>query len=350
MKTIIDYSQYSTWLTCPWLWWYKYVAGLQPRYVGQRSDALALGALTHAGLDWFSTTGRLMIPPEVVAEINPTPECLELAERLVRGYLQKYPRDDWQQERTEQAVEFPLVDYNQGGIQYVWKGIAKLDSYFYVPEDTTIDSGLHDQRLTLGRGWWAREYKTKSHGIARDVWMKEWASKRQADFQLLALQHRLESQPRHHGDDVQVRGVLVSVLEKPREYVPSRKCKGCGNSYDLAAFREHAEGHMCPMCGHVQKLKPYEPKVPSNPEFYRIIVTRSPEQLEVARREIAMVAEAMEDMAEEGRGSVIPNRDNCISNRYHRQCEFAEQDIAGVEPSEPTFVKIDPYKYIGIQP
>jgi hypothetical protein len=77
-------------------------------------------------------------------------------------------------------------------------------------------------------------------------------------------------------------------------------------------------------------------------------VTRTPEQLEIARREIAMVAEQMEDLRENGMESVVPNRDNCVSNRWHRECEFAEQHITGVEVAEPTFQIVDPYKYIGL--
>ena len=342
----IDYSQYSKFLFCPWAWYETYVKGMSPRYIGQRSDPLALGSLVHEGLDTFSRTGKVLIPAEVVAEVNPTPEAMQLAELLVRGYIRKYPNEQWQMERTEQAVEFPLDGTD-------WCGIAKLDSYFYVPEDTTIESGLHDQRLTLGRGWWAREYKTKSHGIDRAVWAKEWAAKRQADFQLLALTNLLQNYPHSerftNSATDEVRGILVSVLEKPRDYTPKRKCKGCSNSYELESYLIHADGHMCPMCGYVQKLKPYTPTVPLAPEFYRLIVTRSPEQLAIARNEIAMVAEAMDDLRESGMLSIVPNRDNCISNKYHRQCDFAEQHIAGVNVEEPTFVKIDPYKYIGIQ-
>ena len=379
----IDYSQYSKFLFCPWAWYETYVKGMSPRYIGQRSDPLALGSLVHEGLDTFSRTGKVLIPAEVVAEVNPTPEAMQLAELLVRGYIRKYPNEQWQMERTEQAVEFLLgeiVDttiwtcpqcgcYGNGRATQCgkclstptitgevlprWCGIAKLDSYFYVPEDTTIESGLHDQRLTLGRGWWAREYKTKSHGIDRAIWAKEWAAKRQADFQLLALEHTIHNTsrdwPPEGRDDTTVRGVLVSVLEKPRDYTPKRKCKGCSNSYELESYLIHADGHMCPMCGYVQKLKPYTPTVPLAPEFYRLIVTRSPEQLAIARNEIAMVAEAMDDLRESGMLSIVPNRDNCISNKYHRQCDFAEQHIAGVNVEEPTFVKIDPYKYIGIQ-
>lgn len=346
----IDYSQLSTFNFCPWLWWEKYNRGMSPRYVGQRSDPLALGSLVHNGLDNFSKTGRPFLDNATLEEVNPTFECKQLAEMMVAGYIRKYPSERWAVEATEQAVEFLLRDNRMDRDEWDWTGIAKLDGYFYVPEDTTIESGLPDLQLTLGRGWWSREYKTKSHGIPRPTWMKEWASKMQADFQLLALQTIIQQQPRHMRDDITIRGVLVSVLEKPREYTPTRKCKGCHGSYDLASYLICADGHTCPMCGAVQILKPYTPTVPSNPEFWRMTVTRTPEQLERSRREIAAAAERMEEYRESGEiSSELPNRDNCINNKWHRECEFSEQHIAGVPVEEPRFVKIDPYKYIGIQ-
>lgn len=357
----IDYSQLSKFGFCPWAWYETYVKGMSPRYVGQRSDALALGSLVHNGLDNYSKTGKPFIDDATLLEVTPTPECKLLAEVMISGYIRKYPSERWPVERTEQAVEFPLHLYDPEYLDFYkdrtppndWTGVAKLDGYFYVSEDTTIESGLPDQHLTLGRGWWSREYKTKSHGIDRGVWMKEWAAKRQADFQLLALESILKDEERQ-GDPNGAyghtpRGVLVSILEKPREYTPKRKCKGCSGQYELASFFANPDGHVCPACGHVQKLKPYEPVRPSAPEYFRMIVTRTPEQLEVARREIAGVAERMEEYRDYNRIEVeIPNRDNCITNRWHRQCEFAEQHIAGVDVAAPTFVKIDPYKYIGL--
>src|ERR1700722_14737912 len=105
---MIDYSQYSKFLFCPWAWYENYVQGLAPRYVGQRSDPLALGSLVHNLLDNSSRYGRAVIDDATLAEVTPTPECVALAEVLVRGYLLKYPRERWEVERTEQPVKFPL--------------------------------------------------------------------------------------------------------------------------------------------------------------------------------------------------------------------------------------------------
>lgn len=346
MPNRIDYSQLSTWNNCPWLWHEKYIGGFSPRYSGQRDDALAMGSLVHNGLDNWSKTGKPTIDLETLADVGPTPECLRIAEMMVAGYIMKYPQERWPVEYTEEAVRFPLYPPGQVLLYGTpWEGVAKLDGYFFVPEDTVIESGLPGQSLTLGRGWWSREYKTKSPAVNRGTWMQEWASKRQADFQLLALQNKLLTNATGTNDTI--RGVLVSVLEKPREYTPRRKCKGCGETWELESYRAVPDGHACPMCQHVQKLKPYIPTVVPMPEYFRMIVTRTPEQLEVARREIAMTAELMQDMIEDGRDSVVPNRDNCISNRWHRKCEFAENHIAGREVGEPEYVKIDPYKYIG---
>lgn len=347
---IIDYSQLSTWNFCPWLWYERYVKGMALKYVRQRDDALALGSLVHNGLDNYSKIGKGLIDPATIQEINPTPECFATAELLVRGYLLKYPRERWPVERTEEPVRFPLVD--DGIKPYRIEGVAKLDGYFYVPEDTTIESGLPGQTLTLSRGWWSREYKTKSPAVDRGTWIAEWASKRQADFQILALTDLLKNYPpferRVVGKIDTVQGVLVSVLEKPREYIPKRKCKGCGETYPLEAFFVCVEGHRCPVCGNTQKLKPYIAKEAPIAEYYRLTITRTPGQLETARREITQVALAMEELRTRGMESLPPNRDNCITNRYHRKCEFAENHIAGRVVGEPEFAKVDAYKYIGL--
>lgn len=352
----IDYSQYSMFLSCPWQWYERYVAGWAPNYgVRQRDDALALGSLVHNGLDNFSKSGRPYIDNETLLDVNPTPECFQLAEMMVQGYIQKYPRERWPIEATEEAVKFDLCSE-----AFIWLdnyvGIAKLDGRFYVPEDTTIESGLPGTTLTLSRGWWSREYKTKSPGINRGTWLSEWASKRQADFQILALKHLLrkgweDATIRTQGgqdESDQVQGVLVSVLEKPRQYTPKRKCKGCGESWEMESYFVTAEGHACPSCQAVQHLKPYTPTRPAAPEFFRMVVTRSARQLEIAKGEITAVAEAMDQMREEGMQAAIPNRDNCMTNRYHKKCDYAEHHITGRPVGAPDYIQIDPYKYLGM--
>ena len=104
----IDYSQLSKFKFCPWAWYENYVNGMQPRYVGQRSDALCLGSLVHNALDNIDRTGRMFIDDATLVEMNPTPETKLLAELMVAGYRRKYPTERWECVRTEAAVEFPL--------------------------------------------------------------------------------------------------------------------------------------------------------------------------------------------------------------------------------------------------
>ena len=145
----IDYSQLSKFKFCPWAWYENYVNGMQPRYVGQRSDALCLGSLVHNALDNIDRTGRMFIDDATLVEMNPTPETKLLAELMVAGYRRKYPTERWECVRTEAAVEFPLEKGVSVFHKDDWFGVAKLDKYFYVPEDTTIESGLPDSRLVL---------------------------------------------------------------------------------------------------------------------------------------------------------------------------------------------------------
>lgn len=354
---IIDYSQYSKFNFCPWAWYENYVNQRSKPRIGQRRDPLCLGSLVHNGLDNFAKTGKPTIDEATVLENSPTPETYQLAILLVQGYLKRYPAEQWPVERAEQPLRFPLwnPDYSVPK-ENVLEGLAKLDGYFYVPEDTTIESGLEGYTLTLTRGWWAKEYKTKAASRDRAEWIKEWQTKRQADFQMLALQEYLRTAVTKEGDPLQqemninVQGVLVCVLEKPHEYIPKRKCAGCKNSYELMAFIPKAEGFMCPVCGVVQKLNPYVPKVPKEPDYFRITVTRSAEQLEIAKREILHVAEEMEMMRSGGMSTALPNRDACVNNVHHRECEYHAPHTYGGSTGDPGmgYVTIEATKYMGV--
>jgi DNA-directed RNA polymerase subunit RPC12/RpoP len=362
----IDYSQYSLFKFCEYAWYERYVRGLQTKYPAdkQRDDAIALGSLVHAGLEVFAKTGKPEIPKDVVDEMIPTPECFVLANTMVQGYIKKYPSEVWPVEQCEEPLVWELVPED-----IVWAcckcgvtgnsrrhikcpnclsalidqpvtisigqeqifGLAKFDSFFYVPEDTTIESGLPGESITLARGWWSKEYKTKSSGVNRATWIMEWQTKFQADFQMIALQNRIGEAPK---------GVMVCVLEKPREYTPKRKCAGCGETWEMASYLSTGDGHACPACDYRQKLKPYEPKVPRIPEFYRVLVTRSPEELERSEIEIRETALRMEALRQNS-GLIMPNRDNCVSNKFHRVCEFFKPHRynydAGDRPAEFEF-------------
>lgn len=350
--SILDYSQYSKYLFCPWAWYENYINQRSLHYIGQRSDPLCLGSLVHNALDNFAKSGKPFVDDETIKDNDPTPETMQLCELLVMGYLRKYPKEHWPVERAEQPLQFPL-QFNALGHRYNdgHMGLAKLDGMFYVPEDTTIESGIPEHTLTLSRGWWGKEYKTKAHGRNRSEWIKEWQTKRQADFQILALTHHLESMPETAETQGQlaVQGILVCVLEKPHEYIPKRKCAGCKASYELELYRPVEHGFVCPACNVVQELSPYIPKVPKIPEYFRISVTRTSEQLAVAKREITTVAIQMESMRRDGMESVIPDRDACVNNVYRRECAYHAPHTYGPSTAEDhRYVTIDATKYMGV--
>jgi len=339
---MIDYSQYALWNFCPWAWYERYVRQYVRRWEGQRSDALCLGSLVHNILDNVSRKGKPEIDTSVLIENSPTPETVMLAEQLVYGYVKRYPRIEWPIEVTEAPLRFPLAED--------FEGLAKLDGYFYVPEDTAVPSGIEGMTLTLARGWWAQEYKTKAASRPRPEWIREWQTKRQCDFQMLALKHHLDSgqEESYLGIDC-VQGVLICVLEKPREYTPKRKCVACKETWELASFRPSSEGYCCPSCGKEQHLSPYIPKVPKTCDYFRITATRTPDQLAVAREEILQIAIHMEDMRSFGRLWREPNRDNCVNNVHRTQCEYMEPHTYGPEVTEDRrFHQIDTSAYMGV--
>ncbi len=313
----IDFSQFDSFENCPWLWFEKYITQLVPRREAhQRDDAQAIGSLVHAGLEYWVKHREPKIPEAEITEIGPTPEAFNLAEGMTHEYVRRYPEEAWEFVRTEEPIRFPLA------LGSPVPGLAKIDKYFYVPQQTTVESGIPGTTLDLAAGWWVHEYKTKDAQISRALWSMEWEVKRQADFQILALTDWL----RHHdtGENPIVQGVLVQVLEKPRQYIPRRKCKGCGSTVELPSWLP-AEGNLsaCPLCGHKQELKAATDKAERpKGEFYRLVVTRTPEQLEIAEREIALVAEQMNAMASYGRDWALPTRRNCVFPAMHRVCDY----------------------------
>src|SRR5260370_1433725 len=134
--------------------------------------------------------------------------------------------------------------------------------------------------------------------------MHEWTTKMQADFQMLALQ----AQPLVINPGERVNGLLVNVIEKPREYVPRRKCQACGEYWNYSAWQPAGAalevlgggGKMaCPGCGNCQKLKPVESEKFQEASYFRMVVERTPEQLATSKDQITAVAEQMKEMEEE---------------------------------------------------
>jgi hypothetical protein len=291
----------------------------------QRDDAICIGSLVHEGLENWYRHGTLVIRDEVLLECNPSPEAMTLVRELLNGYIQRYPVVPWKVEQLEMPLTKHLWDNNHL--------LAKVDQYFSVPgpEPLMVESGIPGERLTLLPGYWIQENKTKAMSIDRAKYMRRWTTNMQADFQLIALREHL----RKAGVDAPVHGVLVNVLEKPKEYVPKRKCKNksCGQQLPMAAYLPHPEGAACPLCGEVQKLSPYNPKTESRAEYYRLITTRSPNQLEISEHQICGVLSQMNDMREFGHEAIAPNKENCVDTIFG-DCEYYKNHTYGIPVEE----------------
>ena len=343
----IDYSQYSTWQFCPWAWYEKYVLRRRKKWPeGLRDDALAIGSLVHAGLENWYAKQQTEIPDEIITKIGPTPEALNLCRRLVYGYINTFPKEQWELIRCEAPIRFNLIEGKNG--------LAKLDLYFYVAEPTTVESGVAGYEITLKPGWWVQEYKTKSPATNFADFMHEWANKMQADFQMLALAEYVRKGINPATVDISlaapINGLLVNVIEKPKEYVPRRKCKACGEYWNYGAWQPSgltAGSFACPGCGNTQTLKPVDSEKFEEPRYFRMIVERTPEQLQRARWQIQAVADKMVDMELWGsevaaptplveiygaHRAFYPNKEHCFDNsrKWGKECEFFTPHTYGI--------------------
>lgn len=335
----IDFSQFDMYKECPLKWAEKYAWGMRKVWEGgQRDDALALGSLVHAGLDVWHGKQVIEVPSSVVQEIDPTPECLREAQRLLVGYAQKYGTENFGFERCEEPLEFEI------GVED-WRGVAKVDRYFRVDEgQVAVESGLGDgARIWLQQGWWLDEKKTKSPGIDRGWWMKEWVNKMQASFQILALQEKIQQR---------VAGVLITVMEKEDTYKPKRKCKGCGLTLEMSTYRMVPGGRWeCGMCGVVQELSAGKPREDKPPQYFRMETQRTQKRLELDKQEIAQVAQEMKEIKEEVR-EPRPNRRSCVNMMWKRECEYFvphSADLSAEELGSGFEHEPEPLKYIEIK-
>lgn len=350
---ILDYSAHSAWDTCAGYWFEKYINHRSPRWKsGQRDDALALGSLVHEGLRLWQERQIVEIPTEVIDEVTPTRECLSLAQELVYGYTRAYPQELWPLIRCEEPVCMPLAEVCNGcnGIvnngcycSTAWQStdatdltlLAKIDSYFYVPEVTTIESGIPGLMLTLNPGWWIHEYKTKSPFIPMALYMQSWEMNLQASYQVLALKHALSDEesfrrmthyPASEGEAPwgTVQGTLINVLEKPRRHIPKRKCRACQETYEFYTWISTGRGtYACPVCGSEQTLTPLKQDVPTiPPAYYRLVVTRTPAELERDREIILAVGQRMIAMERGGLTSEPWRKSSCVNFQWKRACEY----------------------------
>lgn len=306
----IDYSQMRNWEFCPAYWYEQSVSKRRKRWdKAQRDDALAVGSMVHEGLRNWQLTHTISIPPSIVESIQPTKECLDMCLEIVQGYAFTYPREEWELIFCETPLTFQINPTL--GVE----GLAKLDQYFYVPTHSTLPTGVDGETITLSKGWWIQEYKTKGSDIPRDLWAKGWETNLQASFQLLALQSLLKEK---------VEGILVNVLEKPKFHIPQRKCKKCLKQYEFGSWIPKLGGYLCPVCSNFQTLTPLkENPTRTPPAYWRMIVERTPSKLERDLSKIHTCASRMERMRKDGlEGGEIHSFSRCVEPSYHRVCQY----------------------------
>jgi hypothetical protein len=364
----LDASQYFSWMTCPWKWAERYINRVQKSFPAgaQRDDNLAVGSLVHAGLETWYNTGVPEIPQQIISELGPTPDALDLCKALVWGFARQYPVELWTLQMCEEPLRRPLVPAEPEQLlspaSQPISLLAKIDSYFLTESQISINSGVTGEDLSLAPGYWIQEFKTKAAGIDRGKWMKTWVVNMQASFQILCLRHKLE------GLEFPVQGVLVSVLEKPKPYIPKRKCQGCGETNPLGMWRElpvppgmlNKKGKPytppnwfgCPDCSSTQTLKPYEPKSLKSPNYFRFAITRTEEELEVALLRAGYVAKQMREVREGRlRPSLLANTPECAKSFGYGNgtCEFFRNHTYGVSTLEdPEFERTRDYVGEGV--
>lgn len=328
----IDYSQHYTWNKCSWLWLERYVNGLVRAYpTGQRDDSLAIGSLVHAGVENFHRTKTIAIPPEAINEYTPTPDAYASCAKMVQGWVQMYGGDEWEIQTIEKALTKTDASVTI---------LAKIDSMFVVRKPTTLVDGFGNT-ISLQEGYYPQEYKTKDPKIDRTRWAAQWHTNMQASYQMITAIENFKDVP----------GIVVNVIEKPTIYVPKRKCKGCGQQFEYSSYIVGEDGkHACVVCGHVQKLSALDPNKPNmtEPQYWRFLVTRTPQQLQQHEQEICETRLCMEhlDWAQTHTGVYhSPNRDNC-NHTIWGQCEYEPVHTNGLWAKDDRMFTIkDTIKY-----
>ena len=349
----VDYSQYKEWSFCPHSWFEKYVNKKVMRSVGMNDGAMTLGSLVHAGLENWHGEGTPEIPQKVVEEQNPTPEALGIAQQMVLGYVRRYPTEPW----TPTALEKPLVRNCRG-----FDVLAKVDGYFVVDEAMQVEDG-NGGILFLNPGVYGLETKTRDATQDRARYMQRWQVNMQADFQLLALREVVDDMnidSSYEGahwvpEPRQLQGIIINVIDKPRPYVPKRTCKGCKQVSYFNQWIVSPDGrYACPVCKYEQVLQPLKPVPPKEFDYWRMMVTRTPEQLERALGEIQQVAFEMDRMEKfqhlppQGEGCVVPpTKEMCVHPITGKVCQYFRPHLLGYTTvGHPDFE--DARDYVGV--
>lgn len=314
----IDYTQFRTWLECPLKWLERYVREMGPPPRSQRTDPMALGQLFHAGMSELYEHRRPAIPASTIEEVQPAPDLLLHARHLVQGYIEAFPRD--LQEvlvPTERLVTRPSDPLPIA---------AKIDAYFHLDQDTMLPDGTAVQA-----GWWIQEYKTTTN---RDkaAFIRRWIVDKQADFQMLALEHLV-------GEPAQ--GVLVCCVMHSLPRPPIRKCRACSQYFSFEGWLKTGSQYACPSCGNRQYLAP--PANPDPPEYWRLPVTRTREQLAATMSLIRTVSYAM--MEAYDANDALPNPLSCT--QPWSTCDYFIHHNIG---PDPTLIHLDSTKYRKEQP
>jgi hypothetical protein len=343
----IDNTQYAAWWNCPLYWYERYYKGYKRVRTRQSEGAMVLGSLFHNGVEGFYKNGNAEINGDLIKELDPTPECFNNANTLIQAWIRHHPQEEWDMVGFEEPLTF---DIGLNGPTWPQRGLAKLDTYFRVDKETSIEDGVGGVEI-LRPGYWIRDYKTYG-GSDRSNYIKQWSCNMQADFQMLALGEMVGLE--------NVNGMLIGVIEKPYEYVPKRKCKGCGKTYEFSCYVAVEDKYKCGWCGHVQVLSPVTKPVgyTKEPFSYYIRVERTVEQLRYSLAAIRMVAIQMWDLIEHYEGNKrvyieyglgpVRNTLNCVDSIYG-PCEYYNAHVSPGRGAEEdgTLVKVDSLRYMG---
>lgn len=346
MPQFIDFTQFSTFLECPYLWYEKYVKGLRLVRGGGREDGTrVIGSLVHKGLENYYKTNQLDITQEYIDELNAAPEAVYTARLLLQGYIQNYAGEKLlvSEVHTEEPLQFLLEE------PIPVPCLAKLDTYGLLETTTQVYNG--GDPVYLEPGYWIVEHKTKAAEFSRSKYAQGWMMNLQVDFQVLALQSHLLKR----GIQAPVQGLIINVLEKPRNTRPTRKCRKCGEYSDFSTWVVADDGkHSCPWCGATQKLTPLADAASYEGDYYRIIVQNPIQRRTATLQAITSVWLNMKWMEEIG-----PNASNtfdlfthmfnyrsCVHPIYGA-CEFFEPHSQWTGANEgPLYqVKENPVQY-----
>jgi hypothetical protein len=262
----IDFTQWNTYQSCPMLWWETYVNGWRKKPADyQRDDALCIGSLYHDGMENFLRTGKAFIKQEILDEVTPKPEALEMVISMLEEYQLWAGLENWQLITIEKPLEFNI----QLADDLVVPCMAKLDASVLVTSPIRIETGQVGQTEELEIGYYTYEHKTKAATSNRAAFLRRWELDAQPLFQQRALEAYIKANPQL--PQLPVRGTIINVAEKPSIYIPVRTCKGCKTKQDMSSYSIVNGQYVCVLCGHTNEFEAAKKTSARQPTtFYRI--------------------------------------------------------------------------------